>query len=506
MASAMKRSMSSREMMIRTGKEITKSVIVAKTFEQAMRRSGAAAAMSTAGMLGWGGSMAFARRLHPDYLDPVSSNQINQDPEYCMNCHMLMFTDEVCTMEAIRTSFEFYVKNFPRFSQRVVVRRFLWPYWDDVEEIHWENHILNDDSIMDPELMEGYISNSLTTGMDPDQPLWKITRFPNYTSDDGTKGCAMLLKFHHCMGDGFSFANAFMTGVEKPDLPAAPPPRDVARHKPGQVGAKVGSMFGAAAKLLGAKDDPPSVLKAKNLLNAKDARHAVWITAQATVEDIKRVSKVHGFTINDVVLGALSGALRQFQVLKGSDTVVDPLSVIWVALRPISEALTVKDPTEVEDPRNKTLGCLLLRLPVSQDMSAVDRTKAVASLVNEMKGSPEPLLAQSINGAFGLLPKQFSSGIWDLLSNKVSISVSNVPGPKFEMKWAGATMKSVQCWVPPVGTISTFALVTSFRNRLSLALGMDAAVFSKEDAKFITQAFSKELDLIVASTPPASRL
>jgi len=328
------------------------------------------------------------------------------------------------------------------------------------------------------------------------------TLFQNFVRHDGTRGSAILLKFHHCMGDGYSFASTFMTGVEKVPLPDPKPAQSLAEraHQPGQVG----KFFGAASKLLTAKDDPPSALKAKNLLKASGERHAVWISAKATIEEIKRASKTHGFTLNDAVLGALSAALRQYLISKGK-TPADPLSVIWVALRPIGGAFEVKDPSEVESPGNRTLGAVLLKLPVSQESSSLDRARTIASLVHDMKGSPEPLLAQKITGLFGLLPRQLSDPIWNSLSNKVSISVSNVPGPKFPMKWSGVQIKNAQVWVPPVGTISTFALITSVENNISLSLGMDAAVFSKDDAGFITRAFDEELSAITSASP-ASRL
>lgn len=417
-----------------------------------------------------------------------------------MNCHMLLLTDEACKAEDLQKSFEFYVEHFPRFSQRVIVRKVLWPYWESVDKLDYSQHCFTNSTSMNHESMSDHVSNSLTQGMDPMLPLWKVTLFPNYTLDDGTSGSAILLKFHHCMGDGFSMASTIMSGVEKPPVAPAKPPAPKGAHKPGQVG----SFFGAAAKLLTTQDDPPSAIKADTLLKARDDRLAVWVTAKTTVEDVKRVAKVHGFTINDVVLAAISATLRKYAILKGQ-TPVDPLSLIWVALRPIAEALEVNDPSDVENPTNSTLGAFLLRLPVSQAATGIERVRAVADLVEQMKGSPEPFLAQKINGMFGLMPKQFTNQIWDLLANKVSISVSNVPGPKFEMKWAGVTIKDVQIWVPPVGTISTFALVTSFRNRISLSLGLDAAIFTKDDGAFITSTFDQEMSVIMGSMP-SSRL
>jgi len=64
-------------------------------------------------------------------------------------------------------------------------------------------------------------------------------------------------------------------------------------------------------------------------------------------------------------------------------------------------------------------------------------------------------------------------------------------------------MSSFSVFVPPVGTISTFALITSFDDKLTLSLAMDGVLFSKEDAKLLTQHFDKELLHLAAGSQPS---
>ena len=46
------------------------------------------------------------------------------------------------------------------------------------------------------------------------------------------------------------------------------------------------------------------------------------------------------------------------------------------------------------------------------------------------------------------------SALWGALSSKVSISMSNVPGPQFPVKFGEATVADACFLVPPSATIS----------------------------------------------------
>mmetsp|Transcript_80427 Transcript_80427/g.139594 ORF Transcript_80427/g.139594 Transcript_80427/m.139594 type:complete len:509 (+) Transcript_80427:88-1614(+) len=497
----MKRSMSSREMLQRAGKEVAKSVIVAKAAEVGARRLGLGAAASTAAAGAWFAGLAIARRVHPQYLDPVSANQINRDPEYVCNCHMVIPTHDKVEVERMFKVFEFYVEKFARFRERVVVRKLLWPYWEPVAKVDINQHVFADSTPMTHEKMHEYLSRSCTQGMNPLIPLWKAVAFTDYTFDDGTTGSAILLKWHHCMGDGFSMAQTLITGTDfqTETAPKKAPSLAERVHQPGQFG----KVLSATAKLVAMQDDSPSALKAKNLLKPLDDRVACWITSRVPISEIKRVGKAKGYTINDMVLAALAGTMRNYQ-MKKQQKIVDPLAVVWVALRPISEAFTPKDISEIDEPGNKTLGCVYVRLPVTQEFPRrEDRVRAIVDEISKLKGSPEPILTQMLTGAFGLMPRTLSNPIWDALSNKVSMSVSNVPGPPMDFTWAGIRPEGLYVWVPPVGTISTFSVITSMKDRITLSLALDGSLFDKEDADFIRTDFDNELSLLTASMQPS---
>jgi hypothetical protein len=494
----LKRSISSRDMLVAAGKEVAKSVVVAKAAEVGAKRLGLAAAASTAGTTAWGASLLMARYLHPQYLDPVSSNQINRDPEFVMNCHMLLPTRDEVKIEKVHELFEWYVQTYARFRERVVVRRFLWPYWEPVAKVDLHQHISFDATEMNHGSLQDYVSKSLTQGMNPLIPLWRLVIFSNFTFEDGSKGSYIFFKFHHCMGDGFSIAKTLFTGAtDRSEAPPKPVAKTV--HQPGQFGKAVN----AAVKLVTIQDDAPSTVKAQTLLKPLDDRIACFLNSRVPISEIKKAAKTKGCTINDMVLACLSASLRNYKKVK-EDTITDPLAAVWVAFRPLSEAFEPFDPKRIEEPGNSTLGCVYVRMPVADDFAnRADRVDAVVNEIGKLKGSPEPIFAQGFMQLFGLLPSALTNPIWNALSNKVSISISNVPGPPIDFTWFGVRPEGLSVFVPPVGTISTFCVVTSYVDRLTISLALDGSLFTKEDADLISKEFDKEMLLLTSSMAPS---
>merc|ERR1719217_1803774 len=87
--------------MMKAGKEVAKSVVVAKAAQIGANRLGLTAIAGSVGMATWGAGLLIARKIHPQYLDPVSSNQINRDSEFVMNCHIWLKTHDQVKMEDV---------------------------------------------------------------------------------------------------------------------------------------------------------------------------------------------------------------------------------------------------------------------------------------------------------------------------------------------------------------------------------------------------------------------
>lgn len=523
------RKSASAQSLVDAAKVVAKSAVITKAATVAGRKSGMTALLSAGGMACYTTALGVARKWNPEYLDPVSANQINQDPNICMNVHAFLPFREQTSLDKVRDTFSVFPETYARFREVVVLQGWMmWPYWEEAPNFDVNDHLVELAEEFDEKKVQEYVSKSLSIGLPLDKPLWRVTLFKNYRHDDGVLGSALLFKYHHCIGDGFSILRVVMSAHQDfESLPKKTKKEPVQKmHRPGDVRKKVfkalsvgGKFATAGGKLVATQDDKPSVIKSSVLLKGSDPRIARCKTTGVSVPQASELAKKHNGTINDVLLSAFSGALRNFNKGKGvpDQNLVDPLTVVWVALKPLSEiyqAKTREDLISVGEPGNTSLGCVYIRLPVSDDQglrggNAADRVQMVKKRISQLKGSPEPILAHGLTGFFGLLPKAISNPIWNLTSNKVSVSFSNVPGPQQALPWCGATADRCAFWVPPVGTISIFVTLATMDKHITLSIAVDPAVFSEEDAEFIVNNFDKELQAMYDNSPnvqPASKL
>merc|ERR1719261_1164701 len=92
----------------------------------------------------------------------------------------------------------------------------------------------------------------------------------------------------------------------------------------------------------------------------------------------------------------------------------------------------------------------------------------------------------------GWLPAWLGRLVWNTTTNKVSVSMSNVPGPQFAMKWCGGPVSRMLFFVPPTGTVSLFATIATLNGDVTVGLGGDAAVFSDETLEKIAGRYFEE--------------
>jgi hypothetical protein len=265
----------------------------------------------------------------------------------------------------------------------------------------------------------------------------------------------------------------------------------------GQNAMSVSKLLPALAKLIFMQDDPPSAVKAPTLLAGTAPRTARWASSKASVEDIKPVVKKMGdnYTINDALFGCLSTAITKFAEKKGTPLQEDVTAVIWVALKAVSDVYMPHSVLPVPEPDNSTLSNVYLKFPRTKDNT--DATRQINERFSGLKGSPEPILAQGLRSGFGVLPKQFTNVIWPALSNKVSLSVSSLPGPSWTIEFCGTAVDNVAFWVPPVGTISLFVTMMTFNGRISISISADETIANAEEIKELSQGFVDEIDAFV---------
>lgn len=413
----------------------------------------------------------------------------------------IVLTKKPLDFERVRRIYEERILGFERFRQRVVETGFPMaaPHWQDMPDFSIDQH-LHHIALAAPhdeaKLVE-LVNDIASMPLDHALPLWQV-----YLVDDVEGGSALITRVHHCMADG----TAMMTVTQQlydpaPGAKPLPPPR--ARGASIGKGAGKGlfapaidliteaardalGVAGGAGMLLGEllrADDPPSPLKGDFALSKRVA----W-SQPIPVRDIKAIGKRYDAKVNDVLVAAMTGALRTY--LKGRGVDVDHTTVramVPVDLRP---------PERIGQLGNE-FGLVLLDLAVTE--ARADRRLALTKArMDALKHSPEPLATKALLNLLGRGPKLLEDISNNLFGRKASVVMTNVVGPAKVLYLAGSPIERILPWAPHPGKQLGMAVsILSYRGSASLTVIGDAHLVP--DPQVITAEFKREFQKMLKS-------
>jgi WS/DGAT/MGAT family acyltransferase len=181
---------------------------------------------------------------------------------------------------------------------------------------------------------------------------------------------------------------------------------------------------------------------------------------------VKRIAHAHDATVNDVLLAAVSGALRHYLEGRGS-AVREIQAMVPFNLRPLDKPL----PREL----GNKFGLVFLPLPVGVS-GAYRRLVEVHKRMNEIKASRDGAVSYELLSITGLTPEPLERRIVDLFSGKGTAVMTNVPGPKEPVYLAGTPVRTVLVWAPTSGHIGMSVSIFSYRGEVTVGLMVDAAL------------------------------
>ncbi|MFE8957959.1 wax ester/triacylglycerol synthase family O-acyltransferase [Streptomyces iakyrus] len=328
--------------------------------------------------------------------------------------------------------------------------------------------------------------------LERDRPPWEAHVLPG---EDGV--CfAVLFKFHHALADGLR-ALTLAAGVMDPmDLPAPRPrPAEVPRGVLPDVRDLPGLMRGALSDMSRALDIGASVAR-----SSLDVRSTPALTCEPSgtrrtagvvldLDDVHRIRKTVGGTVNDVLIAVVAGALRRWLDERGDGSEgVAPRALIPVSKRRPRTAY----------PQGNRLSGYLIRLPVDDPdplarlasvRDAMDRNKdagpnrgagAVALLADHV-----PALAHRLGGP---LVGQAARIWFDLL-------VTSVPLPSLGLKLGGHPLTAVFPFAPLAPGHSLAVAVSTYRGSVHYGLVADAEAVP--DLDLFAAAVSKEVATLI---------
>jgi WS/DGAT/MGAT family acyltransferase len=325
------------------------------------------------------------------------------------------------------------------------------------------------------------------------RPPWEAHVLPG---EDGTS-FAVLFKFHHALADGLR-ALTLAAGVMDPvEMPAPRPrPAEPRRGLLPDVRRLPGLVRGALSDVGRALDIGVSVAR-----STWEARSCPALAAEPSgtrrtagvmvdLDEVHRVRKTVGGTVNDVLIAVVAGALRRWLDERGdSSEGVAPRALIPVSRRRPRTA----------HPQGNRLSGYLMRLPVDDPdplgrlrtvRAAMDRNKdagpnrgagAVALLADHV-----PALGHRIGGP---LVSQAARLWFDIL-------VTSVPLPSLGLRLGGCPLAEVYPLAPLARGQSLAVAISTYRGRVHYGLVADAEAVPDLDllAKAVTREVEDLLD------------
>lgn len=193
-------------------------------------------------------------------------------------------------------------------------------------------------------------------------------------------------------------------------------------------------------------------------------RRLVWVRQH--LDEVKAAGKPAGATVNDVVLTALAGGLRDLLLSRGEPLDAD---LVLKVLVPVS--------LRADDERGalgNRVGAMVLPLPVGVGDPA-ERLALVAAATRDLKDRHEAEASDLLLGVADLVPPPLVGPITGLLHRQriVNLVVTNIPGPTAPLYALGAELLEAFPMVPLAGNLSLGVAVLSYRNALTLGITAD---------------------------------
>lgn len=383
------------------------------------------------------------------------------------------------------------VERFPRVKQRVVLGKGLAraPAWEQVADFKLTDHlqcqVLRAEG--GEQALREHIERLMSTRLDMTRPPWAL-----YLLEGGGSHAVLLARLHHCIADGVALARVLLSLAEAgaaEGLSAEPPRPEQGRQRWARLLAMARAglrMVTTAGRLLLMRREPPSPFRGQ-----VTGHKRVAFSSPVPLEHVKEIGRATGSTVNDVAVAAVAGALRRYMVAQG----LEPRQVraaVPVNLRPLDQPV----PREL----GNRFGMVLLSMPLEAD-SPLARLELLKRRMGGLKRSPEALMTLGALRAAGLFHTAVRV-LLGFLDRRVSLVMTNVPGPREPLSLAGSRVERALFWVPQAAQVGLGVSLFTLAGTLSLGVAADAGCVP--DPETLVAAFQEELSALAraAGLPP----
>ena len=418
----------------------------------------------------------------------------------------------------------------PRYRQRLVTvpGRLANPVWVDDPDFDLAYHVRRS-ALPRPgthdqlrELVERIVSRPL----DRNRPLWEV-----YFVEGLEHGrVALLSKSHQVLVDGMHTVD-----LGQVLLDAAPEPKTLEHDEWHPRGRPTpgGLLAGAVADTVHRPLTAVSTVRANTDAALRTAGGAVqrlretagalagrrpehetpvnrplsqqrrFVTVDTRLADYRRVRRVHGGTVNDVILATVTGALRSWLMTRA-----ESLGGIR-KLRAIVPMSVIDEELEETSLGSQVAGHLV-DLPVGE-ASPVVRLHQVSYSFRAHRETSRAVSANRLAGIAGFAPTTFHALGSRLAAGHLrtgfNLSVTNVPGPQFPLYAAGARMLETYPVHPLLPHHALAIGVTSYDEHVFYGITADRDALPDVDvlAACVREALDELLDTVSGGRTQAPR-
>ena len=217
------------------------------------------------------------------------------------------------------------------------------------------------------------------------------------------------------------------------------------------------------------------------------------VLVRTSLKDYRKIRRVHGGTVNDVILATLSGAIRAWYMTRAESVAAGRRLRALVPMSVIDEEL---EPTSLG---SQVVGHLV-DLPIGEG-SPVVRLHQVSYALRVHSETGRAVAADRIAGVAGFAPTTFhalgSRVAFKEARGNVNLVITNVPGPQFPMYLAGAEMVETYPVPPLLDGFSVSVGVTSYDGAVYYGISADRDALP--DIDVLGQCVREALDELVDS-------
>lgn len=439
-------------------------------------------------------------------VSPVDTMWLNMDhPDNLMVIDSVMwFADPVDWDRLAAVVQRRMVDRYPVFRQRPVssLAGLGHQQWEDDPGFALDRHLhrVRLPRPGDDAALRRFVEARMCEPLDRSRPLWDFHLVDGYRG-----GSAVVTRFHHAIADGMALAEVLLSltdATATADLrpvtarsaaaglartPGNPLVRStldllslapaLLRPRTALAAVTLSLQTAHVADKLLLRSNPPTALSGR----PGSAKRAVW-SEPRPLSQVKRAGLMAGATVNDVLMGAVSGSISSYLQQHGEEP-TDLTTMVPVNLRPPGQPL----PLEL----GNRFALVLLPLP-SASHAPLTRLAEVKRRMDAIKTSPEAAITFGLINAIGQTHPLVERLFVDFFAGKAIGVTTNVIGPRRHRFVAGSRIEGVLGWVPGHGSQTVGVCIFSYDRTVRVGFKVDAGVV--HDPELLVEAFDAELD------------